>query len=159
MLYLSITNLTNLPNLSNMDISEYIPKYDGKESITKYMRRVETFKLKLVEDKYNLLLDFINEFLGLIDNNRLKSLTDFKNMSETRLLKDPRNNRKVLRKYSDDIINRLQVKFNVEDDTDSDEIKDKYILYFLSKSLVSINYSLTYRKYKDEVYYTIKPKD
>ena len=141
-----------------MDLLNYVPKYDGTESITKYMRRVEEFKIKLVEDRYKLLLDFVNDWLQLMDNSRLKSLTHLKNMSETDLLKNPTNNRKVLRKYSNEIIKKLDIKFNVEDDTDSDEIKDKYIIYFLSRALASINYTLGFKKSKDDIYYTVRTK-
>lgn len=134
-----------------------VPSYTGG-SITRYLRKVEKYRVKLQEEKYNLLLDFINEWLNYPQKLRLKSFTEFKNLKESYLLKDLKYNRKILRKYSDDIIKKLSVTFNVDDQTDSDEIKDRYILYFLQRALSSLDYSLSVKDIDGENYYTIKFK-
>jgi hypothetical protein len=139
-----------------MDYSNLIPQYDGKESMTKYLQKIELFTLKLNEEKYKLLLEFLNEWLQL--TNKMKSLSEFKNISEDVLLKNKKRNRNLLRKYSSIIIDKLNVKFDINEDTDSDDIKDKYIIYFLSKSLESINYYLTSWQKNNVVFYTIKSK-
>lgn len=139
-----------------MDSFIQVPKYDGKESLTKYLRRVDAFKLKLQEDKYRLLLNFINDWLKLSKEFKLKSLGDFINMEESILLKDPSHNRDILRKYSDTIIKKLNVKFDVDEDTLSDDIDDKYIITFLSKALTSIDFTMNKKNISNKTYYSIK---
>jgi hypothetical protein len=128
-------------------------EYDGKESLTKYLRRVELFKLQLQENKYKLLLEFINKWL----NTKYKSLTEFANISEEALLSDTKHNRDILRQYSEKIIKELNIKpNNVDEETDSEEIKDKHIIYFLSHALSAIDYKLSNKSFKNVTYYTIR---
>ncbi len=141
-----------------MDTSITVPKYDGKESLTKYLRRVDVFKLKLCEDKYKLLLNFINEWLKLSKEFKLKSLGDFVNINEKLLLNDTKHNRDILRKYSDKIIKELNVKFDISDETASDDIEDTYIIQFLSKALASIDFTLNSKTLNGKTSYTIKLK-
>ena len=135
-----------------------IPQYNGG-SVTKYFKSVEEYELNLKKDKYNIILNFINEWLNYPPKFQLKSLTGFKNIKESILLKDLKHNRDILRKYSKNIIKKLKITFNIDDDTDSDEIKDRYILYFTQRCLASIKFSLIVRKVDDINYYTIKNKN
>jgi hypothetical protein len=135
-----------------------VPQYNGG-SVTKYFKSVEQYELNLLKDKYNIILDFINEWLNYPEKFKLKSLIGFKNIKEGILLKDLKHNRDILRKFSSNIIKKLEITFNIDDDTDSDEIKDRYILYFIQRCLASIKFSLTVRKVDDINYYTIKNKN
>ena len=136
-----------------------VPKYDGTMSITKYLKLVDAFTIELKKERYNLLLAFVNDWLKLDDDDvKLTSLSDFKNMEESVILKDKKHNNAVLRKYRDQIVEKLNPNFDIDDETDSDDIKDKYIIYFMSKSLVSIDFSMVSRTYGKKVVYTIRMK-
>lgn len=136
-----------------------VPKINDGEDITSYLKRLEEYKLSLIQDKYIVLLEFINSWLG----KSFKSLSEFKNISETILLKDLKHNRKTLRTFSKKLNKIFNKSFSVEDDTDSDEITDKYIIYVLTKLLVTINYTLVSKKVShkdlpDVLLYTIRQK-
>lgn len=136
-----------------------VPKINDDEDITSYLKRLEEYKLSLIQEKYTVLLEFINFWLG----KSFKSLSEFKNISETVLLKDLKHNRKTLRTFSKKLNKIFNKTFSVEDDTDSDDITDKYIIYVLTKLLVSINYSLiskkvSYKGIPDSILYTIHQK-
>jgi len=141
-----------------------IPTYEPHMTIYEYKLQVEQFKLALLKDKYNLVLRFINNWLDSDKKNKgstgrqLKTLREFKNISESQLLKNPKHNRKMLRKYSKEIKQTLDFEFSIDDDTDSEEIKDSYVLYFISRALDKIGYKFSMKriKYADENYYTIK---
>lgn len=134
------------------------PQYDGTESLTKYLRRLEDFKLLIKQEKYNLILEFINAWLKLREESKFRSLTEFKDISERTLLLDLKHNRKILRQYSDHMIKKLNIQFNVNEETDSDEISDKYIITFLTRALSTIDYTLTHRITKINTFYTIRAR-
>lgn len=133
-----------------------IPIYDGKESVNKYIKRVERFKNKILEDKYNIILEFVNSWL----KTEYTSLSDFKNIHECVLLKNSKHNRLIVRKYCDIFKNKFEMDLSINLETDSDEINDKYIIYLLIKMLNVIGYSLTKRSlqlnYGNKIAYTIK---
>nr|QBK88439.1 MAG: hypothetical protein LCMiAC01_01160 [Mimivirus LCMiAC01] len=154
-----------------------IPEYKPHMTMYEYNLQVEQFKLALLKDKYNLVLRFINNWLYYDKKNKgstrrqlqsnqpyrlpvgqLKTLREFKNISESYLLRNLKHNRKMLRKYSKEIKQTLNFEFSIDDDTDSEEIKDSYILYFISRALDKIGYKFSMKKikYADENYYTIK---
>jgi hypothetical protein len=131
------------------------PIYDGKESITKYFQRVEKFKILVFKDKYSVILKFVNEWL----QSDFSSLYSFKNQLEDDLLKNEKHNRDVCRLYSNIFKNKFGTDLTVDLDTDSDEIKDKYIIYLLMKMLQSIEYTLFKREISNKTYYTIIKND
>jgi len=124
-------------------------------SITDYFDAINNFEVNLNKEKYSLILKFINFWLKFEGKNKFKSLLKFRNLSEKNLLYDLKHNRYALRKFSKQIKSKLNIKFNIDDETDSDEIKDKYILYFLSRCLVSIGYRLKCLNIDDKNYYSI----
>lgn len=132
------------------------PIYDGKESIPSYTRRIEAYKASIKFEKYDIILDFINEWLN--QEKKLTSLSDFKNVSEKLLLKDPKHNRDLLRKHSNNLIKNFNVNSSIEDDTDSDDINDSYIIYFVTKILNYFGYSMIAKIMNETKYYTIKMK-
>ncbi|QKF93737.1 hypothetical protein QKU48_gp0279 [Fadolivirus algeromassiliense] len=131
-----------------------VPIYDGKESINQYIRRVEKYKMKILEEKYNEIIKFVNEWT----NKTYVALTEFKNMNETELLQNASHNRKIVRKYCDIFNEKFNVDLNFNADTDSDEINDTYIIHLLTKMLVLIDYTLTRRKLGNKTLFTIKKK-
>ena len=128
-----------------------VPLYDGKESINKYMRRVEKYRDYMMKDKYNLILEFINEWLDVEFN----SLTQFKSINENKLLKDKKHNRDLIRKYCQLFVDKFNTQLSVDEETDSEEINDKYIIYLLMKMLNYIDYGLTKKELKTNILYTI----
>lgn len=132
-----------------------IPTYDGKESINKYIRKVERYKNRILEEKYNIILEFFNVWIGTEYN----ALTDFKNISENILFSNAKNNRSIVRKYSDIFQNRFSVDLSVGIETDSDEINDRYIIYLAMKMLGTIEYSLIKKEIRGKYAYTIKKKN
>lgn len=129
-----------------------VPIYDGKESINKYMKRVEKYKDFIQKDKYDTILKFINEWL----KTEFNSLTQFKNINEKTLLKNKKNNRDLIRKYCNLFEDKFNIKLSVDEETDSDEINDKYILYLLIKMLGLIDYHLTKKELANsKIIYTI----
>jgi cysteinyl-tRNA synthetase len=124
------------------------------EHVNSFMNRMEEYRLYLINDKYNLILKFVNMWL----TEEYKSLSEFKNISEKRLLKDPKHNRDTLRKYASKFKKVFNSNFTVEDDTDSDDITDKYIIYVASKLLAAINYKFGNKKVGERLYYYIIQK-
>jgi len=129
-----------------------VPVYNGKESINKYMQRVEKYKSYFIKDKYDIILKFINEWL----NTTHDSLAKFKNINETTLLKNNKHNRDIVRKYCDVFQKKFNVDLSIDEETSSEEINDKYIIYLLMKMLNLIEYSLTKKEFNKKTYYTIK---
>ena len=135
-----------------------IPQYDGKSSITLYLQKVEAYKITLQKDRYTLILKFINEWLKLTDKYKYKSLLEFKNIDEMILIADEKHNAHIIKKYIKDLEKAFNVNFTVTDETDTDEIKEKYIIFVVTKALSTIDYTLSYKTSKGETCYTIKMK-
>lgn len=131
-----------------------IPKYDGKESINQYIRKVEKYKIQVLKEKYDEVLNFINEWT----NSNYYALSEFKNIQETILLKDDKHNRNIVRKYSDIFKDKFDIDLSFDMNTDSDEINDKYIIYLLMKIVGLIDYVLTKKEFNKKTLYTIKKK-
>src|SRR5437660_699173 len=53
------------------------PIFDGKESITSFMRRVSQFNIDIKKQKYDKILEFVNEIMSTPDTKKYTSLTDF----------------------------------------------------------------------------------
>jgi hypothetical protein len=126
-----------------------VPKYDGKESISIYEKKVAAYTTKLMENKYNVILKFINELMSKNDENMYKSLIQFKKVSRTKLSKNLKKSKEVIKKYIQFFKNDLRLDF---DDSFNDV---NYIVYCLTKILKAIGYKFV--KYQDnkDTYYTI----
>lgn len=136
--------------MNNLDI----PTFDGTESVNQYMKKVERYKIKLLQNKYDHIVKFVNEWT----NNKYHALTEFKNIDEKILLKDDKYNRDIVRKYSDIFKDKFKVDLSFNAETDSDEINDKYIIHLLMKMLVLIDYILIRKEFNNKIFYTIKRK-
>jgi hypothetical protein len=136
--------------MNNMEV----PIYDGKESINKYIKKVQKFNSKILEDKYEVILEFVNEWLEC----KYTSLSDFRNIYEKTMLKNLKHNRDIVRKYSDIFQDKFNVDLSVGLETDSDEINDRYIIYLLIKMLNIIQYTLVKKEIGKNITYTIRKK-
>ena len=126
------------------------PKYDESMSFSKYARLVEKYKIKVNEQKYNLILDMINDWLELKDKDRLTELTGFKQMDESDLLEH--DGHAILIKYQE------KIKVILEIDMKLNSKNKKYIFFVLIKALNKIDYRLTSRQSDDGILYTIYKK-
>lgn len=131
------------------------PEYDGKESFSQYMRKFNEYMVSLEKDKYDIILEFINEWISPL-KLKFKKLTDFKNMEVDKLIKDEKHCHKLLRKYTKIFSEKFKVNTSIDEETESDDIKTHYIIYFATKILKLINFSLVSKVIKDSTYYYIK---
>ena len=124
------------------------PKYDSSMTVNQYFKLVEAYKRQIVDNKYDLLLEFINCWLKYEGKYKLNTLKEFKKIPESLLLKNPKHNRKLLKKYSKKIKKEFNITFHIDDETDSPEIKDRYILIFIKKALFEAGYYFNRRTVK-----------
>jgi len=125
------------------------------ESITKYLRRAQEFKMNIEKNDYDTILDFLNDLLDLTGKYRLKSLTDFKRIKQDDLFLDTEKNKNLLREYSSKFNKHLD--YDISDDT-INKMKDEYLLYIIKDLLKKINYRLVRRHYDSGYYCSIKSK-
>ena len=138
---MSKTNYTHL-------VPEYNPR--GKETINQYIRRVEEYKNIILKEKYDIILNFVNDWLNIDKDIIYESLTKFTNIKESILLKNDKHNRNVMQKYSLIFKEKFQIQDNI------DETQDKYIISFLIKLLNYIDYNLVKREFKGQFVYSIR---
>ena len=135
------------------------PKFVEGMSYPDFISQIDSYEAKMRKERYDILLDLVNQLLKYTkDDTKLKTLLSFKCVKEKRLLKDPKHNRDVIRKNINNIKKVYGAKFSVEDDTDSDDIEDRYIIYVLTKLLANIGYTMKSEKVGETIYYTIKFK-
>jgi len=144
----------------------------GTESVVSYMKRVKKYNdVSIKMEKHKMLLDFVNRWLNYDKKYQLKSLKEFRNIRESTLLYNLKHNRNILRNYGTQIKKKFKFKFHIDDETNSDDIKDRYILYFTIRALNSIGYTLQCKEIEHrnneknkkkqillENYYTIKER-
>jgi len=128
--------------------------YDNKESITKYLSRLRELKLNKNKDKYDKILNFFNIWLEKYDI-KLKSLMEFKRISEDIILSDEKHNNKILKKHMHELYEELELDTGYGS-SDSEEMKklenihnmENDIMYFIKEILKSIDYKLKSKKIK-----------
>lgn len=127
-----------------------VPKYSKNQSFTQYVTKVEKFKLQFLKDKYQLLLDFLNDWLKYDEECKLKSLTEFKNIQKSDLLNDNNHNQKIIRDYNVKIEQFFNIKYKADNKQD--------IIYLVTRMLTSINYKFIFKDLDDDVLVTIIQK-
>jgi hypothetical protein len=125
-------------------------EYDGEESMTHYLRRVEEFKAKLVNERYDKLVQFVNEWLKLEGKSKLTSLTEFRWITEDSLLEDEENNSKLLYEYNNLFTNDFNLTINKKNTS------KEYIIDVFRRAINSLGYSLRHRKKGKIMYYTVR---
>lgn len=130
-----------------------IPNYDRSMSVTEYLKQVAMFKYTTIDtDQYQSVLDFLTELTG----EKKSHISDYKKISEKIILLDPKKNRYMLRKYGEIYKSKYNIDLTIDNETDSDEIKDKYIFQILTKILKNIDYSLIKRQLGTNIIYSIR---
>lgn len=130
-----------------------IPNYDRSMSVTEYLKQVAMFKYTTIDtDQYQTVLDFLTELTG----EKKSHISDYKKISEKIILFDPKKNRHMLRKYGEIYKSKYNIDLTIDNGTDSDEIKDKYIFQILIKILKNIDYSLIKRQLGTNIIYSIR---
>ena len=149
-----------------------LPEYDGTESLSKYLGKVKEIRIKQNIHKYEKILEFINLWLAKY-KIKLKSLTDFKKISEKVLLSNEEHNKKILDKYYDSLISYLDLhNICYNSDNSSTDSYDKFereyqiknnIISFIKEILAAIDYTIIMHKTKNnnnnnkiEISYSIK---
>jgi hypothetical protein len=131
------------------------PIYDGKETMTQWLRKIQLFEVRMKSDKYNKILDFMNILLTPYEI-KLCSLSDFKNISSKKITKDIIHNKRTLRKYGKKLAAELCVDVNAPElDDDTEDIEEDQIIKFIRSILKSIEYSLKWKQVDNIIYYTI----
>lgn len=125
------------------------PVYDESISYCKYIRMVEKYNIQVNEEKYNLILAIINDWLKL--QTKFTELTEFKSLDKDDLLAN--NSYAILVKYQERIKNIFEFDINLN------KKKKEYIFFVLKKLLANINYTLSSKEGElDTVMYTIYKK-
>lgn len=142
---------------SNYNNDFKLPEYDGSESLTKYLGRIKDLRFQMNSHKYDKILEFMNLWLEKY-KIKLKSLMDFKKVSENLLLSDETHNKKILDKYYDSLSSYLDTdNANYDSDNSSTDSYDKLereykirnnILSFIKEILMTIDYTLVMSKSK-----------
>lgn len=126
-----------------MDLANF--KFDEeKETLNEYLRRVEKIKMDLNKQKYNILLDLLNDLFSLTGETKFKSLTKIKNIPISGINDD--HIKKIFKKYKKDIKKHHNYKIK----------KDNYnIINILSKLLGKMEYRLDTKIKLKKTYITI----
>lgn len=132
--------------MSNLDIEK--PVLEENEPVYKYVRRLELYMLKLKENDYKLVLDFINIWLES-KKIKIKKLLDFKNIFESQL-----PNESVNKEVMNNIGKKLITKFKLQYDIEDKKMDSSEMISFLKLLLKKIDYKIItyktdkYTKYK-----------
>ena len=130
------------------------PKYENG-SVNEYLRKVQEFKIKLNNEKYNKILLFINKILKLNGDLRYNSLLKFKNVSENVLFNDTQHLLKVFFDEYKKLCDYLNIKNDGEIVINGELNKDK-VISLINCILSKINYKIFYINKNNLKYYYIK---
>ncbi len=122
--------------------------FNESDSAHTMKQNLDAFILSIKKDKYNLILDFMNDLF----NQEHKSLKKFINMSHAQLDND--NISETIEKHKEIIEKKLRIKIKIEEKTNL-----KHYTFKLIRDMVKvIDYSLTKTEKYDKYYYTILDK-
>lgn len=130
------------------------PIYNPKKSINTYINKVEKYMMTIQQNKYNVILNFVNEWLNI----NLQSLTEFKNIREQTLLKNLDHNNNIIKKYIPIFNSTFEIELNIKENDDNEIIDNKYIINLLKYvlKLLKLNYNLIKINKNNIIVYTIK---
>lgn len=139
-----------------MSTNNFVP-YDGKESFIDYKERLYNFHRKLTESDYIIIFNFIKDWLSQYAIP-IKSLLDFKNISEKKIISNKTHNKKIYKKYQKELSSKYDLKKNLEDvdEIDTDELLEDDVIKLVRLVLPIINYKLVKYNTDSIVYYSIK---
>jgi molecular chaperone GrpE (heat shock protein) len=121
------------------------PLYTPDISLAEYQRRLEDYRISIDQNKYDVILNFINDLLDLEDNVKYKNLRNIRlNISNLENKKEHITD--TVLKYQEELENTFNITVN------PDKKNIKYALYILSKILKVLDYKMI----KMKEYYLIK---
>lgn len=156
------------------------PKFEKGMSMTKYLRAVDEYAVLKNRKKYNIALTFVKMWLAGCDIG-IKSLLDFKKISEKDLAKNEHYNKKLVKTHIQKINECFEINYILDDtekqknksknsiwddeseddedeeiSIDTDEIDEMEIIKLVKKMLEKIDYELIRNIIDGENFYTIK---
>lgn len=142
-------------------------KYNG-ETVSEYLKKLEEYQLKEATEKYELVLEFVNDLLDLKDKEKLKSLRDFKKLLEEDICKNKTHNFKIIKNYIKSFKSKLDLTIKLKkkknSDSDDDEVSQEvendrdsiFVITVLQRVTRTIGFKLISKKIGSNIYYSIK---
>ncbi len=125
-----------------------VPEFTGSAAV--FLREVDEYKKKVLQKKYDVVLEFLKK---LSKNDNMTYLCQFTNIPASFFERDMERKKKVVIEYCSIFNTRFGTNFRQKDIS---ETPDTYVKYFLSKILKLIDYRLISRKnYDGDRYYKI----
>lgn len=115
-----------------------------KQTYSSLVRDIQSSLDDYNAQKYQKVLTFINKLLYPLDK-KVKSLTEFKRIKIQSIVKHDKYNRKILRKYSPDLVELFNISVKIDEEVSSDDITNNFIISFTSKLLLAYGYKLVKR--------------
>ena len=128
-----------------------LPVITKNTSVNDYMRQMEKYRLDQIKEKYNFILELLNDILKLKDERKYTTLTLIKNVPQ-KLFTDIFDNNEIFDKKKEQIKNIFGIEMNKE------ELNDAEINKTLRTMLSSIGYKIYPSKYNDKLYWSIRLK-
>ena len=128
-----------------------LPVITKNTSVNDYMRQMEKYRLDQIKEKYNFILELLNDILKLKDERKYTTLTLIKNVPQ-KLFTDIFDNNEIFDKKKEQIKNIFGIEMNKE------ELNDAEINKTLRTMLSSIGYKIHPSKYNDKLYWSIRLK-
>jgi len=128
---------------------------DSSLSLKRRMEKINDMIMSLKQDKFDLLLEFINKWLKLTGKDSLRELTKFRYISERDLIKNKKYNCNLVREYADKFKDVFGLNLSIDSTSPNNTIKKKYILHIIRKSLKYVNHVLRSKTIRGEIYYSI----
>jgi hypothetical protein len=132
-------------------------EYIEGESIADYLEKVEMFRSQMINDDYDVVLDFINELLDFTGKLRKSSLTEFRKICHDDFILDIDHVKTTLlnnHKHLKNIIIDVNSKKVIKKMTDVN--LEKYLFCLIKKILNKINYTFNKRTFSSGFHYYIK---
>lgn len=127
------------------------PIIDENEEIRKktfsYIQQTKDAYAAEIQNKYEIALLFINLVLA---PNKIGKLTEFRKIEEDSILKNVTNNKRLIKKYSQNFKTMFSFKTTIDENTTDDKIDKKYIIKFIRLIVSHIGYVLTSKNMFDE---------
>lgn len=130
-----------------------IPVFDeDNETLNHFLKRLDQYKLFLLQSKYDMILEFMNTLL----DTKHTSLLSIVNIKEEQLLSTNYKNKKILKTLMPKITDICKISTKIDETTDTDEIKEDDTIVYLRRMLQTIEYSLFKKSTQKGVIYSIK---
>jgi hypothetical protein len=119
--------------------------YDGIESCEDFIKRFEKYKIQYEKKNYDIVLKFMQNFLAGYDI-KIKSLLDLEKISEEKINKKEKYNKKFFKNNCDQICEALNIN-KENNEINTDDIEEHELIELIKIILKKIGYKFI--KYKD----------